>query len=260
MAHPERDILDGLEAIQFGTGSVYYPNFLKNLGIDADELFLFMMEDQFIDRGEDFMKYRGNKLARSKKFWMKCRLATGALIYGYPGFQYESVLRYLCYKDVPHLDKLVALFGKLGFEYNHIIGTKYETGSDNIGFHSDKTDSWEPNSSVAILSLGATREFQFMKITEDPQESDLLRLWFTHGSCCIISWEDNLANKHSIPPVEYCELRVSLCFRNIKHFISKAKLDQKIRASQKSREERKLKKQRRIESSSAEITPTIVSI
>jgi len=126
-------------------------------------------------------------------------------------------------------------------KYNHIIGTLYKEGADYIGFHSDKIRSWVPESSVAILSFGATREFQLMDA-----DGKVTSFSFRSGDLFVLGWKDNQKYKHSIPAVDACEPRISLCFRHIQECYTLAQLDKKIKSSEKARCRRDLKKAERL--------------
>jgi alkylated DNA repair dioxygenase AlkB len=48
-----------------------------------------------------------------------------------------------------------------GSEYDACLLNYYHNGSEGMGWHSDNEKSISPNSSIASVSLGATRKFQF---------------------------------------------------------------------------------------------------
>jgi len=235
------DLYDKLEEIHFGKDSTYFPGFLQKIGVDADEAFKIMRDGPWIDREVVDMRYRRNPLQRTKSFYMRYPVSEMAHVYSYTGFQWKSVLRYLCYKDFPLLDDMIRRFDGLGLKYNHIIATFYKNQSDNIGFHSDKTRSWVDKSSVAIISLGAERDFVLRRISDGVETVFKCK----SGDMIVLGWEDNIENQHAVPPAkDACGERISLCFRDIEECYTRVELDKKIRAAEKSKDGREAKKAR----------------
>ena len=197
----------------------------------------------WLSREEPYMRYRGRTIKRTKFFLTASRDLVG--VYGYTGFQHESVLHYGCYKEVAVVEELVdRLNGEFGSGFNHVIGTRYEDGRDQIGFHSDKTYSWVANSSVAIVSLGATREFHMKRISDGAVEV----FEFEDGDLFMLGWEDNKTYQHSIPEMENEAealakgARISLCFRNIATAYTRAEIAKHVVQAAKSRVVREVKK------------------
>ena len=220
------------KTIQYGEDSFLIKRFLPN---DAAYFRRIKNGYPWLDRALPELGYRGNELNRTKFFLTKYRHKKH--VYSYTGFQWASVLQYGCWKDYLLMRKLIKRLRCFG-TYNHIIGTLYENGSDNIGFHSDKIRSWTPETSVAILSLGATREFQLKRKSDDMITS----IQFESGDLFVLGWKDNETYQHSIPAVEKCEPRISLCFRDIQECYSMPELYKKIAASKRAREHREVKK------------------
>jgi hypothetical protein len=50
---------------------------------------------------------------------------------------------------------------------NHVIGTHYVTGEDNIGFHSDKAEDIQADSPILMFSFGGRRELWFREVAGD---------------------------------------------------------------------------------------------
>jgi len=219
-------------AIRYGEDSFLIKGFLPN-----DQAYFRRIKNGYpwLDRALPEMAYRGNELNRTKFFLTRYRRKKH--VYSYTGFQWASVRQYGCWKDYLLMRKLIKRLRPFG-KYNHIIGTLYEHGADNIGFHSDKIRSWTPGTSVAILSLGATREFQLKRKSDEMITS----IQFESGDLFVLGWKDNQTYQHSIPVVEKCEPRISLCFRDIHECYSLAELHKKMRSSEKAREHREFKK------------------
>ena len=105
----------------------------------------------FHDRSQAWMRYRGHELNRDKCFFfVRSRKVTARgepLIlykYGYPGFQWKSLLHYQPTSVLPALDQLLAFFStRCSFRgrrlyFNHVIATRYEREHDRVGWHSDE--------------------------------------------------------------------------------------------------------------------------
>jgi len=229
---------DSLGGVRVGEDSWYIPNFLEKVGIDHTLLFGDLQKKMpWISRDARFMKYRGNEITRTKFFLTDLREIIR--VYSYTGFQWESVLQYGCYKDYECVSELVDMFNGLSCRFNHVIGTLYKDGDDQIGYHSDKTRSWREGSSVAILSLGETREFHMKRISDEAVEVFQVK----SGDLFILGWNDNQNYKHAIPRTdEKVGERISLCFRSIEEKYTRSEIEKKIAKSKKAREMRVAKK------------------
>lgn len=229
-----------IQGQRVGQDSIFVKDFARiYLKQDADELFEYLRDDlPWINRNQSFMKYRGKPIARTKSFLTARRGVIHK--YGYTGFQWKSMRNYACYKDYPRVKKIVAdLNAKLALPgvtgFNHVIATMYEDSKDAIGYHSDKTHSWTLGSSVAILSLGGTRDFCM-------QGENIQVFKCEAGDMFILGWKDNQTHKHCIPVSKIkVNPRISLCFRNIKECFTLEEIEKKIAASERASERRKTK-------------------
>src|ERR1700761_5600048 len=84
---------------------------------------------------------------------MRARRTAGfGVPYNYAGQRYDAV---------PMPPKIAAIAdtarSHAGHPFNNCLANLYETGDNTMGFHQDSYDALVPDSSVAILSLGATR-------------------------------------------------------------------------------------------------------
>ena len=223
-----------------GEDSLFVKGFAQRcLGIDVDTCFADMAGEAlpYVDRNKAEMFYRGNPLTRTKFFLTDT--SDPVRIYNYTGFQYKSALNYRCYQDFPIVGKIVdSLNAKLTVpygtpSYNHVIGTLYQSESDQIGFHADKTKSWEQGTGVGILSLGATREFHLRR-TDD----ETTRVFVCDaGDLFLLGWRDNITHTHAVVPVKaettldsnrIVTPRLSLCFRNVAEAWSVGDLNKKV--------------------------------
>ena len=85
----------------------------------------------------------------------------------------------------------------------------YESGRQRMGFHSDSYAELEPDSCIAIASLGATRSLVFRSLDEAHEISFRLE----HGSILLMTRETQDSWLHGVPPVDAAGRRISLTFR-----------------------------------------------
>lgn len=117
-----------------------------------------------------------------------------------------------------------------GAEYNTVIISRYRNGLDHIGWHADSEQGIVPGSTIAGLSLGATRDFKIkgnitaaweMKIPglRTNRDSSVATIAAEHGM--IITMEDNFQQRyqHCVPRRTGKNVdtgvRVSLTFRKM---------------------------------------------
>jgi hypothetical protein len=84
------------------------------------------------------MLYRGNQLKRGK-FFLMCGEPGMYYKYGYPGFQWISMLHYRHISCMPVLEAALKtlIIDDEPLVFNHLIGTIY-ADTDEIGAHSDQ--------------------------------------------------------------------------------------------------------------------------
>jgi alkylated DNA repair dioxygenase AlkB len=241
-----------LQGQRFGEDSIFIKNFVRECGIDSGEMFAHMIDEMpWIDRKNKFMAYRGRPIKRTKFFLTRWR--TPVHVYKYTGITWESTLHYKGVKHYPRMRELLRMINKNLVlpsgkpKFNHTIGTLYENGGDQIGFHSDKTESWTPGSSVAIISFGAAREFHMKNISDESTQVFNCE----DGDLFILGWKDNQTHKHSIPETEQVVgQRISLCFRNISDRYTREELEKEVAKSKRAKERRLLAKVAKVEKSS----------
>ena len=144
------------------------PNFTRDfLKIDIDEVWAKMLKygdhpiDKPIEKGGEVrwvtgdnpaLKYRGNAIKRHK-IWAQTNLDSGLSRYGYTGWQYRVAPATVKVEDLPiksMVDKINEKL-ELGKAHNNWILTQYRSGSDNIGFHSDKMKDFEKDSCFIVI-------------------------------------------------------------------------------------------------------------
>ena len=101
----------------------------------------------------------------------------------------------------------------LGFKPNNCFLNYYENGNSKMGWHGDSTHFLEPETGIAILSVGDTRIFQ---IRRKAVPTELLNYVLVPGSLIYspISIQEDW--QHAIPKVVSERGRISLTFRKMK--------------------------------------------
>ena len=170
------------------------------------------------------LNYRGNDIRRHK-IWCQADFNGGLRRYNYSGWQWR--IAYATH-DIDHVEPVQtlaqALNAGLAPQHNHWIVTRYEDGSDNIGYHSDKTADFHPNSWFVVIKLGEPRQFAFrVKAAEgEPEQEPFYSKVLPAGTAifCRAKSSDGLdANnivEHGVPPVEtICRMSGSIVSRCI---------------------------------------------
>ncbi|WOD07944.1 alpha-ketoglutarate-dependent dioxygenase AlkB family protein [Marinomonas sp. GJ51-6] len=95
--------------------------------------------------------------------------------------------------------------------FNSVLLNWYRDGEEYMGWHSDNEKVLEPAPVVAMLSLGATRDFLFrLKVDHKTKHSMELE----HGSWLIMGASTQVLWQHSLPVRKRIkEERISLTFR-----------------------------------------------
>lgn len=98
---------------------------------------------------------------------------------------------------------------------NHCGVNRYRDGSDNIGYHQDKTQDLEPGTGVVTISLGAVRPLYL----QNPVTGQTQIIHLQPGSLFYLGPQTNAVWRHAIPKrsaTKYPETRISLTFRQIR--------------------------------------------
>jgi len=98
---------------------------------------------------------------------------------------------------------------------NYALCNLYEDGQHSIGWHADNEPDIMPCSTIASISLGATRSFQF-KDFEQYDDEPTIDIDLSHGSLLLMEQDTQLLFKHRIPKEALVEkLRINITFRSI---------------------------------------------
>lgn len=238
--------------------SGYFSRFVQRYmkSVDVDKLLTTLASESTpcVPRDAVEMLYRGNQLTRTKFFLYDDTDKKGMPVYYYTGFQWASTKYYRPVRDVPAVAAILEDFNsnmifidgdgnRSSTGFNHVIGTKYLSGEDAIGYHMDKTKSFASKSTIAILSLGHSREFHVRNETTGKVHIFVM----SPGDLFVLGWETNKCYKHSLVPVSneqrlnqkrVISLRMSLCFRNISQRETLSQRTKKIQASKKAKSRR----------------------
>ena len=99
-----------------------------------------------------------------------------------------------------------------GSAYDACLLNYYHNGSEGMGWHSDNEKSISPNSSIASVSLGATRKFQFKHKTQGLK----LDLILDSGSVLDMRGETQEFWLHALPKSKkIAGARINLTFRKM---------------------------------------------
>ena len=107
------------------------------------------------------------------------------------------------------------------FKFNSILLTKYNNGSDYIGYHSDDEPEIDPNSDIVTISLGENRVAKFKESSINsgyPEQSLNLK----HGDLFVMSRSSQNFFQHSIVADSSVSKRVSITFHILKESSSVA--------------------------------------
>ena len=98
---------------------------------------------------------------------------------------------------------------------NHVVVNQYRGGEDYIGFHHDKSKTFEEGSSVLTISLGASRILRLKRVKGEGK-GKIVNVKLNHGSMFVLGPETNRNWKHSIVQKKGLKgRRVSLTYRAI---------------------------------------------
>lgn len=106
-------------------------------------------------------------------------------------------------------DRVAAL---AGHPFNYALVNWYRSGDDYIGWHSDKVEDLAPGSTIASLSLGAVRPFQF----RDRAGGPVLERLLADGSLVLMQGTTQQFFKHALPRRKTIPgVRYNVTFRHV---------------------------------------------
>jgi alkylated DNA repair dioxygenase AlkB len=114
-------------------------------------------------------------------------------------------------------DRVLEIKNKLekatGFTFNSCLLNLYHNGTEGMAWHSDDQNHLEPDSPVAIISLGAER---FFKLRETVKKDNHHKVTLEKGSLLLMLGETQKHYQHEIPKMAAIkEPRISLTWRSM---------------------------------------------
>jgi len=163
--------------------------------------------ENFLDNPNDLFD-----LLKSEVVWDESMKARKTASFG-KAYNYSQIE----YPYQAFLPELVTMISKLkpiiGFEPNNCLLNYYLDGKSKMGYHSDQTDILEPETGIAIVSIGESRILKFRNI----EKPDIfLSYELKPGSLVYMTQAIQEEWQHSIPMSNTENGRISLTFRNIK--------------------------------------------
>lgn len=177
---------------------VYYPNFLTDE--QSNNLMQRIIAEGLLAQNEISLFGKKIKVPRLEAYF-----ALNGEQYGYSG-QTLTVHEFPTY-----LDELRHKVQNLtGHQYNALLINYYRDGQDSNGWHADDEKTLGTNPSIASLSLGAARPFEFKHKFNGSRK----KLILSDGSLLLMDGPVQHYYKHQLPKVkEHIEARINLTFR-----------------------------------------------
>ena len=176
----------------------FYPEFLTEL--EGKVLFERICSTEKFDQNEIVLFGKKIKVPRLEAYY-----ALNGETYGYSG-QELVVNRFPSYLNELRL----RIEQKTGQYYNALLINYYRDGQDSNGWHADNEKSLGKNPSIASLSIGATRRFEFKHLTNGTRQKILL----TNGSLLHMHGAIQHHYKHQLPKMTgLAQARLNLTFR-----------------------------------------------
>lgn len=123
----------------------------------------------------------------------------------------------MTYPDVPMPPAIAnvaaRVHSQVGWLPNNCLANYYRDGKATMGFHSDSEAGLEPETGVAIVSLGAARELVFRAALDKTAE---FRYLLPSGALLVMPWGIQNDWRHGVPKAdEDAGGRISLTFRRV---------------------------------------------
>jgi len=99
-------------------------------------------------------------------------------------------------------------------KYNFVLVNRYNDGSHSLGWHSDQASNLVPDSSIASISLGQPRVFQFKRKDNTHHVSQIL----DNGSLLVMNYQTQDHYLHRVPKDKSTKSRINLTFRHVRDY------------------------------------------
>lgn len=104
-----------------------------------------------------------------------------------------------------------------GTSYDLVFLNRYDSNSDNIGWHSDDSPEMDSDHPIAVLSLGQARRIQTVEKVHSQNKEAVREYLLRNGSLFIMPKGFQETHFHRIPKEGFkCDTRISLTFRKYK--------------------------------------------
>lgn len=127
-------------------------------------------------------------------------------------YAYSGVER-VAHPMTPLLSLLAKRCGSVtGNEFNGVLVNLYRDGNDHLGWHADNEIVNGPEPTIASISLGAERRFDF----RHNETGEVVKVLLPHGSLLVMSGLSQTCWQHRIPKETHLSLpRINLTFRRV---------------------------------------------
>ncbi len=99
----------------------------------------------------------------------------------------------------------------LDYAFSNVSLNYYRDGRDSVAWHSDRIEELRPNPTIALLSLGSTRQM-LLRTKERPRRTFAIDL--DPGSLFVMSGASQEHWEHTIPKTSHpADARISIAFR-----------------------------------------------
>ncbi|MEM6433227.1 MAG: alpha-ketoglutarate-dependent dioxygenase AlkB [Cyanobacteria bacterium P01_D01_bin.115] len=155
---------------------IHYPNWLDQVAADA--LFEKSLE---LDWQQNTTQMWGKTMPLPRR----------EAIYGDEAYQYSYSRGKVVLTAQPWLPWLSMLRDLVqaatGYRFPLVIGNRYDSGRDHIGWHDDNRPEIGPMPAIASVSFGATRRFQTRpKPTSKGEKTPITTLYLGHGDLIVM--------------------------------------------------------------------------
>ena len=194
------DRVGELRLSAFGESLEYIPGFLNSN--KADELLSHCLKS--LPWNQELVQMFGKTHVAPR---LSCAVADEGSTYRYRGSQMTPI------QFTPPLDELrTILLNSCNVPFNYLLATKYRSGEDYVGWHSDDERDLVRGVVIANISLGCTRLFR-IKSKDGVQSEDIAT---EHGSLLLMHGDLHHESKHMLSRTKkLVGERVVLSFRQV---------------------------------------------
>ncbi|KAK3866887.1 hypothetical protein Pcinc_027597 [Petrolisthes cinctipes] len=193
----------------------------SNLDLSHTILFSKGIANTVMELLEEEVVYFTGDLAKVQVFGRWHNIPRKQATYGDPGLTYKYSGKETPGRAWPPVVKAVRdLVNRVtGYHYNFVLINRYKDGQDKMGEHKDDERELHPDTPIASLSLGQTRDFYFRHQDTRPPKKlniDKVQMPLHHGTLLLMNPPTNRYWYHALPPRATAKgVRVNLTFRKV---------------------------------------------